>query len=487
MADVTISYKGNEIASMNATGVKTLLTGSTFCEGDISITYTKPGGGASKKKQINFIDYDGTLLHSYTKTEINAMTSESDLPANPSHTGLTAQGWNWTLAQIKAQLTAAPDGDVWVGQMYVTTSGASEIDITLDDPEHLSPYLTIAVYGSVSVDWGDNSTSSTVTGTSLSSLNYTLHEYASTGDYTIKISVSSGSFTFYNNSSSKSGVLSVYGSDSNRRYDRRYSGSITSIRIGSNVTSIGGSAFSSCYSLQSITIPSSVTSIGSNAFFNCYSLQSITIPSSVTSIGSNAFGSCCSLQNITIPSGVTSIGGSAFSACCSLQNITIPSGVTSIGGSAFFNCCSLQNITIPSNVTSIGSDVFNSCYSLQSITIPSSVTSIGTYAFYGCSSLQSVTIPSNVTSIKNSAFYNCYSLQNITIPSGVTSIENNSFYHCYDILEYHIKPTTPPTLSSTNAFSGIVAGTIIYVPSASLTTYQTTSNWSTYASYMQGE
>lgn len=42
MADVTISYKNNEIATMNATGVKTLLTGDTFCEDDIVVSYTKP-------------------------------------------------------------------------------------------------------------------------------------------------------------------------------------------------------------------------------------------------------------------------------------------------------------------------------------------------------------------------------------------------------------------------------------------------------------
>lgn len=42
MADVSISYKGNEIASMNATGVKTLLTSALFCEDDITVTYTKP-------------------------------------------------------------------------------------------------------------------------------------------------------------------------------------------------------------------------------------------------------------------------------------------------------------------------------------------------------------------------------------------------------------------------------------------------------------
>jgi hypothetical protein len=36
-------------------------------------------------------------------------------------------------------------------------------------------------------------------------------------------------------------------------------------------------AFSSCPSLSSITIPSSVTSIGSSAFSSCYSLVTIDI------------------------------------------------------------------------------------------------------------------------------------------------------------------------------------------------------------------
>lgn len=45
MADVTISYKGNEIASMSTTGVKTLLTSGAFCEDDITVAYTKSGGG----------------------------------------------------------------------------------------------------------------------------------------------------------------------------------------------------------------------------------------------------------------------------------------------------------------------------------------------------------------------------------------------------------------------------------------------------------
>lgn len=47
MADVTISYKGNEIATMSDSGVKTLLTSSAFCEDDITVSYTKPSGGSS--------------------------------------------------------------------------------------------------------------------------------------------------------------------------------------------------------------------------------------------------------------------------------------------------------------------------------------------------------------------------------------------------------------------------------------------------------
>ena len=120
------------------------------------------------------------------------------------------------------------------------------------------------------------------------------------------------------------------------------------------------------------------------------------------------------------------------------------------------------------------------------VTIPSDITSIGNNAFYNCYSLASVTIPNNVTSIGNNAFNTCYSLASVTIPSGITSIGDYAFQNCYGMAVYHIKPTTPPTLGTT-AFSNIQSDCVIYVPSASLTTYKGASNWSSYASYMQGE
>lgn len=45
MSDVSISYKGAEIASLDDSGTKTLLTQGKYCEDDIEVAYTKPSGG----------------------------------------------------------------------------------------------------------------------------------------------------------------------------------------------------------------------------------------------------------------------------------------------------------------------------------------------------------------------------------------------------------------------------------------------------------
>lgn len=45
MPDINISYNGSSIASMSASGTKTLQTSGKYCEDDITITYVSPGGG----------------------------------------------------------------------------------------------------------------------------------------------------------------------------------------------------------------------------------------------------------------------------------------------------------------------------------------------------------------------------------------------------------------------------------------------------------
>ena len=131
-----------EPLSVTQNGTYTAPSGTAYSP--VSVNVSGGGGGGAEKKQVNFIDYDGTILYSYTAAEANALTA---LPANPSHTGLVAQGWNWTLAQIKSQL-ANVGGDVWVGQMYITASGNTEIDVSMPEGR-LSPILTICPNGTL--------------------------------------------------------------------------------------------------------------------------------------------------------------------------------------------------------------------------------------------------------------------------------------------------------------------------------------------------
>ena len=418
-------------------------------------TITGGGGGGEsdngdRTDPIRFFDYDGRLVASYKSVP-------STMPDVPTHDRLTNGTWNYTLAQVAEQFDAVGKCDV--GANYDTASGCTEIDVTLDSA-HLDPYLCVAVNGTVTVDWGDGSATDTITGTSWVRLKPTPHVYAQAGEYIISID---GAVAFYSNGDYYPTVLRGYGLTSDdRQRDCEYCNCVTAVRVADG-SRIGTNAFNSCFSLQSLTIPSGVTSISTDAFYNCYSLRSVTIPPNVTRIDDYA-----------------------FYCCYSLRSVTIPAGVTSIGGNAFQNCQALQSVTIPAGVTSISSNAFSGCVSLQSFTIHAGVTSITSRAFSGCVSLQSFTIHAGVTSITNSAFYNCYSLRSVTIPAGVTSIGGNAFQNCYGVYEYHLEPTTPPTLGY-NAFGNIVAGTIIYVPKGSLEAYQTATNWSTYARYMQEE
>ena len=302
-------------------------------QGFMSAINAIPSGGGSmpsvSPKEVNFYDYDGTCLYSYTVEEAAAL---EEMPPLPEHDGLICQGWNWPLYKIAAMGRA-----VNVGAMYITDDGKTRIYITLHDGR-TSPMLGCCPNGTVTVDWGDGTEPDVLTGTSTSTAKWTPnHEYAAPGDYVITLTVD-GTMGLYGSSSSNqySGILR-HSSGANA-VNRVYQNAVQKVEIGSGVTSIGSYAFYNCHSLASITIPDGVTFIGNDAFYNCYSLASITIPDGVTFINNSAFYSCYSLASITIPDSVTSMGSSTFQNCYSLASITIPDGMTSIGSSAFYNC-----------------------------------------------------------------------------------------------------------------------------------------------------
>ena len=68
---------------------------------------------------------------------------------------------------------------------------------------------------------------------------------------------------------------------------------ITSIKIPSNVTTLGHNVFQGCSGLTSISLPASITKIGEDAFQNCSGLTSIYVyAEKIPGIGSNAFEGC---------------------------------------------------------------------------------------------------------------------------------------------------------------------------------------------------
>lgn len=64
MPDIVVSYKGNSILQMSASGTKTLETKNLICTDDITVQYTQPSGGTSRisfTESVGYINADGTI------------------------------------------------------------------------------------------------------------------------------------------------------------------------------------------------------------------------------------------------------------------------------------------------------------------------------------------------------------------------------------------------------------------------------------------
>ena len=252
-----------------------------LCEKNAGSGGGSSGGGGSSSaspKDVNFYDYDGTIVASYSQTEAQSLTA---LPDGPTHNGLTFQGWNYTLEKVKA-FTRPMN----VGAMYITDDGKTRLHIRIAAEGRMNVHLYISqtVANGVTIDWGDGSATETLAETGKV---ITTHTYANIGDYTITLDPVDGCEVGLGKGSYSYCMLGSTGDNG-----KVYCNMLQAVQIGTNITKIYNYAFSYCQSLASITIPDSVTSISISAFEKCYSLASVTIPDSVTSIGNSAFSSC---------------------------------------------------------------------------------------------------------------------------------------------------------------------------------------------------
>ena len=157
-------------------------------------------------------------------------------------------------------------------------------------------------------------------------------------------------------------------------------------------------------------------------------LTTLVLGSKVTSIAASEFYGCINLvSHLVLPDGLTEIadkgtGSGSFASCTSLPALTCGSGLLSIGDGAFYGCTSMTTAKLNEGLLSIGIEAFKNCTSLTAIDLPSTLTSIGNNAFDGCTGVTSdLTIPASVTSCGNDSFQNMTIAGDIIVEAGITS------------------------------------------------------------------
>ena len=410
------------------------------------------GGGSTGEKNVKFYDYDGSLVTSYTKDEFLELTQ---MPANPSHSGLVAQGWNWSLQNAKNYLLSGDEYDsINIGQMYTPSSGLSEFDIEINANTGLSVKLKL----DGTKNWGDGTSDTETT-----------HTYADYGKYTITCDGTTMT------TSSSSGLFGQYNTSVNYY--------VTNVRFASTVT-ISSYALQYCYSLTNVILPLNATSVSNYAFATCYALSFIIIPNGITNLGDYCFNSCFYLNCVVMSNTIKSLGNSAFKFDYNLKEVLLPNSLQTIGTYLFYFCTSLKKVILSKNISRIESSMFRGCQSLTNIIIPNGVYNLNTSAFQDCYLLSNITIPDTVTNVGTNLFQNCYSLVNIK-PSINSSLSSYMFFYCYNIIKYDFSSCNKiPTLSNTSAFDGINPIAKIVVPDDLYDSWITASVWTNFANYI---
>lgn len=363
-----VDYKVTDVqlnSIADAINTKAGTTGQLqFPDGFVSAINAIPSGGGAEAdwNDVIFYDYDGKRLYSYSAADF---VNLSAMPANPTHQGLTAQGWNWTLSDAKTFV--ATYGVLDIGQMYTTSDGKTRLYLDISNENVLNVRIDWkqTVTRGVTVDFGDGTSTTTVSGTGNVNIN---HTYNSTGFYIVTFNVTSGTMT----------VKSPYYPTN---YGKTSSTYLTAVEIGNNVTELD--VLQNNNKLKYITIPNSVTKLPANNFCgNAWSLEHITLPNSVTTIGATIFMQCYSLKSASMPKQVVA-SGTIFSYCQLLNRVAIDFSNTTTNTISQYSYTA-RDVVIPSGVTTISTGAFSYNQRVSTFIIPSSVTTISTSAFSYC-------------------------------------------------------------------------------------------------------
>ena len=454
----------------------------TFAEYGNAIRTISQNDAPNIRNPVKFVDYDGTLLYSYG---VQAALALEELPELPTRPGLTNQGWNYTLAQLKTQVQTI--GKAIVGCNYITTDGRTRFHITIPNSTFSLFKIGLAQTKTKTlvIDWGDG----TVEG-EFGSTTYTIrsHQYSPSSypaSYVIEVYGINGGLPNLAGAivgSAGSSTTSNPSSNSATTQVTALGCMFDEIEVGEVAPTLGTNTFRWITSVRTINLPRCITTLGQQCLGGLDAAKGLVIPSSVTTVNNSIFAYCYATEMISLPPTITAFTNTMFQSCYAWMELVVPYSITSIGTQCFMNCGAMQDLKFPAAVTTIPSQAFQGCAAMPHAEFLGTVASIGASALNGCNSLKEFTVGSGTTAIQSSTFSGCNAIQRITFLGDIASIATKAFNNCYGCRVFDFRNNTQvPTLVS-DAFTNTPSSKKIVVPDSLYTSWSGADVWSNYQS-----
>lgn len=474
-----------------------------------------PSGGGTVEpvveKFVNFYDYDGTLLYSYTKEEAKALTS---LPNLPSHEGLETDEWTYTLNEIKGKITNLFEADnidfgtIAVGALYKLTSSYAatvkiHVDLTGSSRGDCKLQFVLASAGdSAVINWGDNTSDTVTVGSTL--LVELTHTYTTMTDLTITIESNSqiqildystpilggtndnvGIITGGHYITTRIHFIEMYGDiqfkhDSSVVRPFTFMQGLTKMIFASDMTTMEYTEIGNNTGLKALILPKTLTTIKNSCSFEGNSLDILIAPKlrNIQTGGTIPFGNHLRIIELNDLTSTTELY--FLSNNEKIEYMVLPDGITTWGnGSAS---------AAPTNKQ--GS--FRSCPALKKIHLPQTmpINMMENNMFTGDFSLEEVNIPNGTTTLSGSTFSTCGGLTKIVFPSSMTQLgtgsDRNTFRLCYGLKLMDFRNCTRVVaFNSSTQIQNLRSDCDIVVPDSLYSSWIVATNWSTYASQIK--
>lgn len=302
-----------------------------------------------QESDINFYDYDGTLLHAWSLAELQGKTELPELPTQP---GLICQGWNWTLAELKNQ-----NSEMDVGANYITDDGKTRIYVRTTTRDRTLA-VNLDLNGTATVDWGDGSEPDTLTGTGAASVKTPLHEYAATGDYMISIAITGsanipGVSKVPDTTKTLSSAL-LYETADNIGWAT--TNLVKKIELGANI-SLGDYAFGQMSQMDEISIPVHIRTTV-YTFNRCEALRFVTIPHGETKLEIACLAFTEGLAGVSLPGTLTTLKASCLLETGTFKRILLPKAISVIPGNGLSTNLFIQEFKAFGPLTQLNGQCF---------------------------------------------------------------------------------------------------------------------------------